>query len=106
MSIRSREEETMVVDVAMRDGGDVREYMRPVRNCVVNPQSTPLTEESLPHLEHSHPNYRLSQRNLNHWFFYLESTFATALDDFAGWPDQDFYPSCLQARLSEAPLSS
>jgi hypothetical protein len=60
------------------------------RHCVLQPSIVPLTEETLLQLEQSHPRYRLAQRNLNHWFYYLESTFQDTFNTFAGIPDETY----------------
>jgi len=68
-----------------------RDEGRPVRECRINPTNPPLTEESLLQLERSQPNYRLSQRNLSHWFFYIQSTVQDSFDTAAGFTDPDYY---------------
>jgi hypothetical protein len=70
----------------------VRENIRPRRHCVLQPSIVPLTEETLLQLEQSHPRYRLTQRNLNHWFYYLESTLQDTFNTFAGIPDKTYKP--------------
>jgi hypothetical protein len=69
------------------------ENIRPLRSCRVNPTFTPpLTEESLLSLEQSQTPYRLAQRNLDRWFYYLESTFQDAFDTYRGREDKDYIP--------------
>jgi hypothetical protein len=66
---------------------------RPVRSCVTNPSREPLTEDSLFKLEQAQPQYRLAQRNLDHWFFYIESTIQDTFDTYLNRRDKRFYPS-------------
>jgi hypothetical protein len=81
------------------------EDITPVRGCVLNPIQPQLTEESLLQLEQSLPGYRLAQRNLHHWFYYIESTFQDSFDTYRDYPDRDYYPSCFNSPVSETPLS-
>jgi hypothetical protein len=76
-----------------------------VRSCVANPPREPLTEDTLLKLEQSQPHYRLAQRNLDHWFFYLESTFQDVFDTHIDRTDPDFYPSCFEQPGSVVSLS-
>jgi hypothetical protein len=69
------------------------------------PSRLQLTEQTLLQLEQSLPNYRLAQRNLSHWFFYIESTVQDTLDTYRGLPDPDFYPSAFDGPYSSVPLS-
>jgi hypothetical protein len=87
-------------------GGDVvpQENKRPVRSCRENPSHT-LTEESLLLLEKQQPHYRLSQRNLERWFYYLESTYQDTFDTFLGLPDDDYRPHWIKHCPSEISLS-
>lgn len=61
--------------------------------CVLYPSIAPLTEETLLQLEQSQPRYRLAQRNLNHWFYYLESTIQDTFDTFANISDKTYNPA-------------
>jgi hypothetical protein len=78
---------------------------RPVRSCVTDPSQPQLTEESLLQLEQSLPGYRLTQRNLNRWLFYIKSTIQDSFDAYRGLIDPDFYPSCFDGPYLETPLS-
>ena len=80
------------------------EGIRPARTSVLT-YIPPLIEQSLLQLEQSLPNYRLAQRNLDHWFFYIQSTFQDTFDTFLGLSDPDFYPSAFEAPGSTTPLS-
>jgi len=78
----------------------------PRRRSTASSSSRPqLTEQTLLQLEQSLPNYRLAQRNLNHWFFYIESTIQDTFDTYRGLPDLDFYPSAFDGPHSTVPLS-
>jgi hypothetical protein len=82
-----------------------KEDIRQRRPTAVSSHSRPqLTEQTLLQLEQSLPNYRLAQRNLNHWFFYIESTVQDTFDTFRGLPDPDFIPS-ISSPPSVVPLS-
>ncbi|KAH8603185.1 hypothetical protein B0O99DRAFT_680143 [Bisporella sp. PMI_857] len=75
------------------------------RRCVEQSSSALLTEQTLLELEKSQPYYRLAQRNLDHWFYYIESTVKDSFDTYLDRPDREFYPSCFEECSSEVPLS-
>jgi hypothetical protein len=81
--------------------GDKREG----RRSTASSSSYPLTEQTLLQLEQSLPNYRLAQRNLNQWFFYIESTVQDTFDTYRNLPDLDFYPSAFDGPYSTVSLS-
>ena len=85
-----------------REEGDKRKGRRSTTSSSSRPQ---LTEQTLLQLEQSLPNYRLAQRNLNHWFFYIESTIQDTFDTYRGLTDLDFYPSAFDGPHSTVPLS-
>jgi hypothetical protein len=96
------------------DGGDASIYKESAgeedisqrkRQCVTHPSRPHLTEQTLLQLEQSQPNYRLAQRNLDHWFFYIQSTIQDTFDTFREIPDRDFYPSAFEEHLSVVALS-
>jgi hypothetical protein len=88
---------------------DIREEsiveIRNKRHCVEYPQTAHLTEHTLLELEQSQPHYRLAQRNLSRWFYYLEDTFRDSFDTYLDRPDRDYFPSAFEERGSEVALS-
>lgn len=80
-----------------REGRLSPKPQRPARSCVVNPSREPLTEESLLKLEQAQPQCRLAQRNLDHWFFYIESTVQDTFDTYMNRRDKNFYPATAES---------
>jgi hypothetical protein len=88
-----------------REGGEsVPEDKRQGRSSTI-PSRPQLTEQTLLQLEQSLPNYRLAQRNLSHWLFYIESTVQDTFDTYRSLPDPDFYPSAFDGPYSSVSLS-
>jgi hypothetical protein len=93
------------LETTTEDEDNEEDITRPVRSCVSNPSQPQLTEESLLQLEQSLPGYRLAQRNLDRWFFYIQSTFLDTFETFRNIPDPDYYPACFDSPKSTVPLS-
>lgn len=64
------------------EGGEVSANIKQRRSAVLSPSYPQLTEETLLELEQSLPNYRLAQRNLNHWLYYIKATVKDTFDTF------------------------
>jgi hypothetical protein len=87
------------------EGGEAPVDIKQRRSAVLSPAYPQLTEETLLKLEQSLPNYRLAQRNLNHWFYYIEATVKDTFDTFRDLPDRDFHPGAFDSPLSVLSLS-
>jgi hypothetical protein len=87
------------------EGGDTLVEESIKRSAVLSLAYPHLTEETLLQLEQSLPNYRLAQRNLNHWFYYIEATVKDTFDTFRDLPDRDFHPGAFDSPLSVLSLS-